>query len=425
MKLAKMSLAAVLVMGASAFAIDNVKVNGATKLIYQTTASDAPETSGAAIGTKPGLFDKGNSRAQVSATLGASANLTDSISGGAEVQALSTLGLQGQLVSKVMNDSNGVKDSWNVSQLWIAASLGNTTAKIGRQELNTPFAFTEKWNVVKNTFEAAVLLNSDIPNTTLVGAYVGGSNGMVNDTANAAGTGWNVANMGQDGRTGFNQFFGGAYAAGVVNTSVEATTLQAWYYAVNAGAIKGFTDVGVNAFWLQADTKLIPMVTVGAQFANMDPDGSQQADAKSMDAWALKVAGDISMVSLFAAYSSVGKSDTVLTVSNTATQDKTKLYTGTASIYMDGAVVGQQGTDSWKVGVKAKLTDVTLGANYTAAELKKNDYRLAKLDVNAWDVNAATKVGPLALKAIYTQFDTGASSNSKRDTLRIIAGIKF
>ncbi|MEJ2497096.1 MAG: hypothetical protein P8Y43_06415, partial [Sulfurovaceae bacterium] len=36
----------------------------------------------------------------------------------------------------------------------------------------SPFAFSESWNVFENTFEAALVVNSDIPNTTLVGAWV-------------------------------------------------------------------------------------------------------------------------------------------------------------------------------------------------------------------------------------------------------------
>jgi hypothetical protein len=38
--------------------------------------------------------------------------------------------------------------------------------------------------VVPNTFDAAVLINQDIPDTTLVGAWVGKSNGA--DAANPA-----------------------------------------------------------------------------------------------------------------------------------------------------------------------------------------------------------------------------------------------
>jgi imipenem/basic amino acid-specific outer membrane pore len=44
-------------------------------------------------------------------------------------------------------------------------------------ELDTPLAFSETWSIVPNTFEGAVVLNQDLPDTTLVGAWIGKGNG--------------------------------------------------------------------------------------------------------------------------------------------------------------------------------------------------------------------------------------------------------
>ncbi len=68
-------------------------------------------------------------------------------------------------------------ESW-IGELWLAATMGKTTAKVGRMELDTPLAFSEKWSVAPNTFEGAVVINQDIPDTTLVGAWVGKGNGV-------------------------------------------------------------------------------------------------------------------------------------------------------------------------------------------------------------------------------------------------------
>ncbi len=102
-------------------------------------------------------------------------------------------------------------------------------------ELDTPLAFTEKWNIVNNTFEAAVALNNDIPDTTLVGAWVGKHNGHGNDYYK-----WTGVNLlaGSPGRTvnmeDFSTFcdMHGAYASAAINKSIPNTTLQAWYYNV-------------------------------------------------------------------------------------------------------------------------------------------------------------------------------------------------
>lgn len=75
MKLGKLSLVAVMALGTSAFAIDNVKVNGEAKVWYQTS-----EYSGAGAGTgvnsqaEQDFFDNStNSVAEVKLSVGATA----------------------------------------------------------------------------------------------------------------------------------------------------------------------------------------------------------------------------------------------------------------------------------------------------------------------------------------------------------------
>ena len=122
---------------------------------------------------------------------------------GAEVTGLSTLGLvnagvvtgsmqsvgnadsfatfdaSGNLINNQDAD-DALSGAW-VSQAYLTYGLGNTSFKVGRQELPkslSPFAFSEGWNVFKNTFEAALIVNTDITDTTLVGAFVNRANGV-------------------------------------------------------------------------------------------------------------------------------------------------------------------------------------------------------------------------------------------------------
>ena len=71
MKLVKMSLAAAVLLGASAFAIDNVKVSGDAKLFYATDNAYYLDLNGKNIGTKQesGLFEKGASAADTALRL--------------------------------------------------------------------------------------------------------------------------------------------------------------------------------------------------------------------------------------------------------------------------------------------------------------------------------------------------------------------
>ena len=98
MKLVKMSLLAATLIASSAFAIDNVKVSGDAKLFYHTDDAEADSLGGAATGS---LFSVGNSSGQAALGLGVTADLTEGVSAGAHLTALSTLGLQNRLVSNV------------------------------------------------------------------------------------------------------------------------------------------------------------------------------------------------------------------------------------------------------------------------------------------------------------------------------------
>lgn len=463
-----MSLAAAMLVS-GAYALDNVKVNGSTKLIYQT--SDVDNTT---AGQTTGLFKRGQvggteaARGGAQLLLGATADLAENFSAGTEAQAFTTLGLENSLVSNVMATGNlGVTTKWNMAQAWLAASLAKTTVKVGRMELDTPLLFTEDWNVAKNTFEAAVAINQDLPNTTLVGAWVGGHNGIGGgQTAQLDGratytdnnsTATNPGTIVDGGSDPFTNFAGGAYAVGVVNTSIEKTTLQAWYYniqgshdfsnlaalpAETAATIIGGSVAGIDnvaAYWLQADTKLLDMLNVGAQYSNIDLDVNNPA-VKDSEIYAVKVGGAVSGVNLFAAYSSADE-DGALSFANTSTGDKTKIYTGADSIYMDG-IVTTPGADAWKIGASTKVSMFDLAANYTGVEIDNaNGTSLA--DVDGFDFSVGTKVGAVALKAIYTMYeqdsvadvtnlagDTGTIYNGfatdhERDTIRVIAGLKF
>jgi imipenem/basic amino acid-specific outer membrane pore len=426
MKLGKLSLVAVMALGTSAFAIENVKVSGEAKLIYQTADWETAATDN--VNAKTGMFEQGTvgtplvgasygggASGGAALTVGMTADLTKNVSAGAEVQAFSTLGLENNLVSNVMQGGNlDIEDAAAMSQVWLAGTVGKTTLKAGRQELDTPLAFTEKWNLIKNTFDAIVVLNNDLPDTTLVGAWVGKHNGTPDGLGYTAHL--NPYTTFGSGVAGH----GGAYAAGVVNKSIPGATVQGWYYNVTAVA---------NAYWLQADAKVMDMITLGGQYANLDPKAAGTKDSKI---WAVKAGVDVAGVNLYAAYSEADK-DGAHNFANVSTGDKTKIYTGDGSIYMDG-IVTRAGAETIKLGASTKMVPgLTLAASYASA----SDVGAANRDIAAWDVSASGAVGPLGLTAIYTQVDNetdaagviGAAGSiyagRDTDTLRIIASLKF
>ena len=180
MKLAKMSMVAALLLGVNAYAIDNVKVNGDASLLYGTMDQSIKNGT-----NTPDMFDKGASYGDASLNLGLTADLSEGISAGVSVTAVSTLGLENNLVSQTWSNSHAVTlgtgasfasglggasvdDAWWVGEAWLAGTAGETTLKAGRQALDTPLVFSETWGIDKNTFEGAVLINQDLADTTVV-----------------------------------------------------------------------------------------------------------------------------------------------------------------------------------------------------------------------------------------------------------------
>jgi hypothetical protein len=283
--------------------------------------------------------------------------------------------------------------------------------------LDTPLAFSETWSIVPNTFEGAVLINQDIPDTTLVGAWVGKGNGVnplgrdldpLTAGVQSAGTinhtiiGDNVVGA----HAAFNTFVnGGAYAAAIVNNSFKPLTAQAWYYNVVNVA---------DAYWLQADwnCQLVKGVKLGAQYADMSPKGVIEG-AKDSKAYAFKAAfTGVENLNVSAAYSKADK-DGTLKVANVATDNlasaQSKLYT---EAWWNYGYVGAASAKSWNLTAEYDVKSIAkLGAYYTNVN---NDAALNAGDLKELAVTATKAFGPLdtTLAYVNTKADNVASYNT-------------
>lgn len=447
MKLVKMSLAAAVLLGASAFAIDNVKVSGDAKVFYTTNNADTLNSAGTAVANTNDLLDQGVSAADTALRLGVTGDLAKGISFGATANAVSTLGLENNLVANTWTGahyhSGSVDDQAWMSELWIAATLGKTTAKVGRMELDTPFAFSEAWSVAKNTFDAAVLINQDLPDTTLVGAWVGKGNGVnvlgangllgVTDNRQDIDTTAGTQALGIDGILTTNAKFTtfakqGAYAAALVNNSFKPATLQAWYY--NVGGV-------ADAYWLQADIdcQLVKGVKVGAQYANMDPK-SLLADAgvtKDSSAYALKLAYEgVQNLVVSAAYSKVDDEGT-LKIANVATNNlgaaQSKLYT---EAWWNYGYVGTPDAEAVNVTATYNAGVANLGLYYTHVGVQDSKAQVPSVvkadgtDMTEVTLTASKDFGPLNATLAYVSTDADDQNLGDRyDTVQAYLTLNF
>ena len=389
MKLVKMSLLAATLIASSAFAIDNVKVSGDAKLYYAT--DDAAENVADAS-----LFNRDSSAGQAALGLGITADLTEGISAGAHMTALSAMGLT-NIVSNVWE--GGLQDEFWFDEAWLAGTYGKTTAKIGRMTIDTPLAFTETWSIAKNTFEAGVLINQDIPDTTLVGAYLGESN------SGGAGLYGNViANFDGNQNTNFGLINAGkgAYAVGAINNSWKPLTAQGWFYNLPSHA---------NAYWLQADLTFDFGLLVGGQFTGIEiKDGALGTGAagteKTNTAMSAMAGYEIKdIVTLSAAFSQAGTSKNQLGAGFQVFGAQSKLYT---EAWWNYGYITRADTTAINVTAKTpeELTYAALGLYVTQATVGENGGGVDKKeDMMEITLEASKSFGPLDASLLYIMTD--------------------
>ena len=237
MKLAKLSLAAMVVAGlaSSSFAADtladafkNGKVNGELKAYY--------------FGTNDG--DKGQDIFTTGVSL---AYKTASFYG-------FTLGLTAQGSSSPFA-SEGSKDTYagsmygpgaQLSEAYLAYTIGKTTAMVGRMYLDTPLVASSGSRVVKDAFEGAAIINTDLPNTTLIAGYVQKGQDRTNNGGTDNGEIGKFTKNFATGSLSYGQLpveaEDGAYTLAVINKSITGLTLTAAYAYANDIAQLGYAE---------------------------------------------------------------------------------------------------------------------------------------------------------------------------------------
>ncbi len=403
----------------------DIKVTGGAKLFYQTTTSDK---TGAAD-----LFEQKSAVGQMAFEAGLSTQVFEGMTVNTNLIALDTLGLENDVVNDIASagavhiDSDG---EYLKTQGWLAEAnlnykTGKTNVIVGRQALNTPLLFTERWNASYNTFDAAVITNSDIPATTLVGAFVGKHNGaaMNNKTA-VAGFPSTTTHSGKF--YGFGSTYNGgpldgnvtngtesAYAAGAIVKPIDNLAINLWYYNVNSAA---------TAYWADASYK-IAGVFMGIQNSGISAaaDGVDNAMVT-----AAKIGYGIAGVNFNASFSTTNEGNAgTATIANVATGDKSKVYT--QMVFQDGATVGARGTTAWKVHGNYTIAGTKLIAQY---QQFNRSYIAApattEMTGSEFDLIAKAKLGKyFGLTGIYVHQEVGADTTVKKDAIRLIAYTKF
>ncbi len=315
MKITNLSLAAIaavaMTTGAMADADKGIdfKIGGQAVVYYETNDG----------GSDNSLFGQDSSQANAGIQLNANSDLGNGFGLGLQGSALSTWGLEDHLVSGVKQGNLGAQgdtangtDYFNITKAYLTKQIGNTTLKAGRQELPkslSPLAFSEGWNVFKNTFDAVVAINSDIPDTTVVGAYVSRSNGSTGDTT--------VFNDLHSGAAGAVAPINNAFMLTVANKSSKMVQPTLSYYALKDVAL---AESG-SALWADVQVDAGLPVKLALQGGQIDPGNNLD----KTNVWGAKASAKVSGVALSLAYSDVN--DGTVSVQNVGTGVKTPLFT--------------------------------------------------------------------------------------------------
>lgn len=406
-----------LLLATATYAVENVKVDGEAKLWYQTGNKSIDSFD---------MFRQESTVGQAALELGVKADLYSGLKGNVRGIVLDSLGLQDDYIQDISSAGAGYEHgSYYKTQIWISEAnldykISNTSVIAGRQTLNTPLLFTERWNASYNTFDAVVVINNDIPKTTLVAGYVAQHNGGAHAGNATEIVAFPSTTMHSGEFYGFGSTYNGtrvtdaekgAYFFGAMVKPIDKLVANLWYYDVNSIH---------KAYWVDAEYKISNLI-FGVQNSGIDRALSSADDAMIT---AAMVGCTIDKLSVDFAYSTTDEGNAgTATIVNTATGDKSKVYT--QSVFQDGAMVGTRDTTAWRVNAGYKFDPVKLSAS---VQNTKQDSSTSMKEGTEFDLIATANIAKLVdLTGMYIHRDVDMKTarDFQQNAVRLIASVKF
>jgi imipenem/basic amino acid-specific outer membrane pore len=285
-----------------------------------------------------------------------------------------------------------------VGELYAQYKRGNTTFKGGRQKLDTPMAGSDDARMTPNLFEAYLLVNKDVPNTTIVAGHVTkfaqGSFGRVYDHTEAntgpkqilsVTSGYSLINsldqVGEFVNMGtytLGKSTNGVSVLSATYTGIDNLKLQLWDYYAHDIANIIYGEANLN--WKCALSSSIKP-SAGIQIIKQDDVGDSYAGAIDSLYVAGKVGFQIDNFDLGFAYSETTKNSASDIVGSGNVGQANAIITpwGGIPAYTQGMVTRHMflaGTKAFKVNGGYNFKD--LGANlvtsayYTEFDMDKN-----------------------------------------------------
>ncbi len=261
-----------------------------------------------------------------------------------------------------------------MSQAFLSYGIENTTVKVGRQYIKTRLVAGSGSRILKQSFEGIVLANTDLPQTTLVVAYV-------DKYQNRTDLNGNVPK--------FDQAGDGAYTIYAKNKSIDNLTLEAQY--LQAKPENGSLDDDAKIFYAQAAYKLSP-ITLEVQTYQSDNGAAGNVETKNKE-YGVKLSGKFGGFSAAAAYTTI---DSGAEIESGIGSGADEIFT--AAPISSGNYDAQ--TDAYKLDLGYKFGNgLGLSASYTDWETDGGD------DSSETNITAKYKFNKnLSTKIMYSTF---------------------
>lgn len=348
MKFAQLSLAAMVVAGlaTSTFAADtladafkNGKLTGELKAFYFDR-----DTGDAVVSNKKGdasLFSTGVMLNFV----------TDSLAGfkmGATFQSNHAPFAEADAKKVFVNDMYGIGEQ--LSEAYLAYSAGKTTVTVGRMFISSPLVANSGSRIIKDAFEGATIINTDLPNTTIGFGYVDKWQPRTNFPLGGVS-----GDIGE-----FKQVGDGAYTVFVLNKSIPDLMLSGAWAGVKENSIAD-GDIDLYRFEAKYNGKASNFsYNLGGQYFITEYSGVT-ADA---DGFALKAGVGVSNIDAYVAYSKISNDGKV----------KYGLGYGADTLYTQSPIISDNygaGTEAYAIDIAYKFSaDAKIGIDYTTTEDK-------------------------------------------------------
>lgn len=338
--------------------------------------------------TYEGTVENNRNSLAIGGNLGFETEAINGVSIGAKFYTTNPLDLHSDSMSSATDDPSLFGDGFQgysmVGEAYINYKKNNTNVKIGRQKLNTPLAGADDARMLPNLFEAVVLSNTDVKDTTLIAAQVTresvGSFGNVYGTSSQLslqsgyGLGYKEATNGHFSDMGVVALGAGTDTNGVtalaaIYKGIPNLTLQAWDY---------YADDILNAIYLQGDYGIDAggaKLKLSVQHINQSDTGDKLAGEVDSQYTAVKLGASVKDLSGYVAYSTTGSSDTAQANGGVLTP------WGGIPAFTQGMVTRHMffaDTDTTKVAATYKLKDLGVSATayYASFDIgSKNSYK--------------------------------------------------